>query len=1190
MKYFSVFSLILILPLVTACPAKNTPRQTHEGKRKEWTAPTTPTDNSVAASDFNAYNLRAGYAALKGDTNVLLRSVLQPLSAFVLNSNFIGKPEFRTARLTQMIQVFNSAFLRILESKDGGPEFAAIKNNYYRTMFAGCSQDLKTGCINADLFSRDTRHTRIMTLLARELDSLLETSLKASGTAKDCIANDEACRTAVEERYRMLAMGVYKRNRYEDKEFAFAYLKYARVFAELLEVGSMKTSYLAEVHGQIFDILIAKYQPKDLKDPEFREFVENFNPWKYSVKTADLFQRGSRVMFGYATSCCLYQDDARTKLSPAVTTAIAKSQDPKKEKDSFLAMVIEIKNEHGTRLFENLGIKELAEQIIQQDPRFFNEFFFVVDRLYRGHLNTSEVEMVLANSNPVRVQKELPKTITAYVKIQLAYMLLQTNIFFRDKIYNSGLASSEVFEASVTRSRELTSRWHAMQAQIDLLDRMLGSYFKGTFVSTEYYDATRLIKSVNRNIHYVAVDNLMIVMQYFLAKMKGKIVVNSFWGSFEIDADTILDAFFDGNIPSPWFRFGKDPEMLTRPMLLYSFEYMLSTETLNTFKEPSSNGSDRARFFDMVFTKYLDDNFDGLRTSIANYRRETWGDPRSSAMNEVCNYELGNTRPETREINLLELNRYTYAGLGENGAYAVLGNLVTKSASIISDIRDKVEFRMAYTEVMLKILEHDLIRSGKIQKAGDDHADTARLRANIQELEQMKAELAGLFVQNHAKYFNCMLTVREVERRRANRLYQEERAYLGHIYDVMKPLSAIQDDAQLSAKVAEVNNALAQDAKKYLSDSGLEYDFDRVLDGRSFKMSQYNLIMRMRKRIQDDIFFRTPTPAETDSLDRDPRQHLKPRPVRVYLPAGLNREEMVHKGTAITINLRDSREDFISQGMVALNGKSGAFLDWRTQLTGASTAPRKYVETLSEFFMLGPVSKGQAGQFWQISKEEVVNSFIKVTALDAMDDFDLMNAKDFGVDGIQAKGFFEGKLFEKDFVTRLPLFYDLMKTVYTAGGIHIEKGAVAEALEFAQQINNLQTFIFEPARIKLKNGVKVSGCKKEDKLEAGETCEQQIELAVREVYGERAHLRLNRVGEIFGYLKQLDAGAADAAALDPRLARAFYINGTTAVPWQVRGFKNLIDTQKMEDLSALVKDFANRTGNFYKTREKVKVP
>lgn len=1197
-----ILLLILLLPALTACPTKNGPRTEHEVAKREWTPTNTPEDQTVDNKEFQAYDIDAGYAALKGDTNQLLSKVLEPLSHLVLNKKFIGDPAFRGPRLDRMIEVFNHAFMKLLEAGDKSEAFQKIKGMHYQVIFAGCSAQL-TDCVNIELFRSDTRHTRIMTHLAREFDAEIEQATKAAGSPQQCIEKNEKCRRMVAERYRRLAMGAYKYNRIDDREFAFAYLKYSRLFAELLATGRMQGSYLGKTHGQIFDILIAKYQPKDMNQAEFREFVDNFNPWRFSIQTGDIFQRGSRVMFGYAANCCLYQDKSKTKLSPAMTTALAESQ---KADGSFVKMVGEIKSSGSSKLFENLGLKNLAEQIESYDTRFFNEFFFVVDRLYRGDLQTAEVEMVLANANPARVREQLPKMITAYLKIQLAYMVMTTNKKMAE-LYNPPpgeppVASTDVFQAAIDRSKEITDRWKHMQNRIDLLNKTLGGYFKGTWVSPEYTAATDLIGALNRNIHYVAVYPNMIVMNYFLSKMNGKRTIYSFWGPFTINADEILKNFFDGDLPQPWFQFGKDPLTLSRPLLPYAFDFMLLTETLNAFKEPTAKEFDRSTFFNVIFSKYLEENFDKLRTELDGYRHDTWGDSRAAGMTEMCKYELGSsTVPPHQVLKLAEFVKYTYGGMGNNAANEVISKLVSNAAGIAKTLRGQIESRLTFIKVLKRIIEEDLIRRGQplVLKDGKPHPDIQRLANDIQKLNQLRVELAQFFVESHSKYFQCLMTLREVERRRANRLYEEERKYLGEVYDQLAPLALITDPAARNSAVAAFNTKLAQKAQEYLKSTNLPHNFDAAVNETTFNFSKYNLLMRMRHRVQTDIFLNQ-TPEELAYYGKNPvikvagetLSILKPRPVSIEIPPGIAYNDMISKGESVQLRLRGTREDFIAQGMVLLNAKTASYTEWRSQLTG-NDAPKSYVESLVQIYLMGPITDSKTGKKWEITKEQLVDSYIQALLTNSLDKFDEKNSREFGLEGLRdSREYFKDKLFEKDFTRALPLFTDLMRDVFVDANISLEKNdrehtPVTEALEFAQELNTLKklkAFIFDPSSIEVPD----------EKNPGKKVRVELIEKEVKDIYGAYVHDRMNRVVEMFKYLKAIDKdyedNRKDARALDPRLERPFYMIGDRPVQWFDPGKRNLIDWQKDEDLRSLVQKFSTKSGQFYKTLEKVAAP
>jgi hypothetical protein len=1157
MKKTLRLSILAAVIFGVACSPKNSPRQVHEGKR-EWVPTQTPDDPSVDADSFGSFNMAKAYQDLKDNNpQALMKNILLPMSGFVLNQRIVEAPRYRTSKLTQMIHVFHQALLAGLDRKDTSADFAAIKEKYYQTVFAGCSSDLRRDCINVGLFSNDARFMRIMTRYAQDMDAQIENELKANGTPAQCVEKSPSCRSAIEERYRRLAMANMNRNRNDDSEFSFAYLKYARVFAALLDydkkTGTRDPGYIAEVHGKIFETIIARYNPKSLTNGEFKTFVENFNPWVYSQKRADTFQYGTKIMFKFGAECCLYQDPQKSRISEAVKSAIAESQ---KDSDSFglsfLQMVQDIEKDFGDQLFVNLGMGAEVGQLKNVNSSFYNEYFLVVDRLFRGHLNSSEVEMVLRNTPAARTQEQLPKVISTYVKIYLIHLVVETNRFM-NSIYTSNIASDKVFEEATSRSRELTSRWHTVQSQIDLLERVMGSYFKGqNLFSAPFVDTTRLIKSVNRNIHYISVYPNMIVMNYFLAKMKGKIVVNTWWGRIEINADTILDAFFDGMVTNPWFRFGKDAETLDRQMLLYGWDYMLSTGSLK--------GIDREKFYELIFTKYVDDNLYDLRKQINDFERNTFGNFNYGNVDALCDYELDNKRfPPSIKINVLELNRYTYSGLGDNGTNSLLNKLLGEPASAISSYRNEVDTRLVYIRSMIDLVERDLMRRGQITAPGQAHPETAKGYAMLKEFQDLKLRIAKLFVPQHKRLFECALRLQEIERRRANRLYEEERAHLGRIFDEMRPLVAIKDKAALDQKVAEINQRLFKAQNS-------EYRFDSI-HGLTYRMSRYDLLMRTKKRVESDIFTNL-TETEKSMYGESNSWYARPRNVTVYIPEGLSRDDMVTQETANTIYVNGDtdadREAFIRDGMAAFNGKAGSFIEWQGQRSN-DKGLTKYLDSLTEFYLLGPVTD-EAGNKYEVTADDLAQAFVKVYASYALDPVDVKNSVEFKNDGRFDRNFFNNLFFEAN-GARLPFFYDLMVKAKGRAGTNIEgrsegSTAAADAYAFAQTMINLRTFVFPPS--------------------------PAIEQIVKKNYGDRANDAFRRVNDLFDHLAKIEKDAGDVAKLDPRLRLPFYLQEGRPVVWYSSNAP-MVDTLKRNDHKIQIEDFARRTDNFFKTRENVKV-
>lgn len=1164
--------LLLILIAVTACAPKDSPRQVHEPGR-DWTVRETPeSDEIVRAQDFVTFDMNAMYAKLNDERADLTSGILVPLRKFVLNREIVENPRYRTAKLAEMIQIFNSAFARRLEAGDKSQAFLKIKSEYYDTVFSGCSADLREDCVNDALFAADTRHTRIMTLLARELDAQLDQAIRESeeGTASSCVNESAACRALLDERYRRLAMGNRKTNWNADSDFAFAYLKYARAYALLIDYDTANgrpTGYISQVHGKIFETLIARYQPSDVNDPEFKAFVENFNPWVYSQKKADVFRYGTKIMFEFGTKCCLYQDAAKTELSEAVREAIRTNQE---ESDtfgpSFREMMKQIREElaneedpKGERLFRNLGMLQTVKELekSEEESSFYNEYFLVVDRLFRGHLNSSEVEMVLRNAPRERTRAELPRTVSTYIKVYLMHMVIETNKFM-NSIYTSNVSSDKVFEEAVTRSRELTSRWHNIQSQIELVERVMGSYFKSQSLASAEFNATSLlIKSVNRNIHYLSVYPNMIVMTYFLSKMKGSIVINTWWGTITINADTILDAFFDGQISSPWFRFGKDQEPLDRQMLLFGWEYMLSTDALAAFssKESGSSNDDRGLFFDLIFSKYLDDNLVDLHKDISTFEQNTFGSSHYGPIQQICRYESGVGAAQVLEISLPELSRYTYSGLGANGANVFLMKFLTAPKSIFQKIRGDVDSRRTYLLTLLDLVESNLIRSGQIKEKGEPHRYTRRAREVLAELEEVERRVVRVFHDNHRRYFDCYVALQEIERRRTNRLLEEEREHLGKVFDMMAPLWDLRDNPEaLAAKVNELNAT-------HFRAGG--YRFDEI-QGTGYRMSKYDLLMRMKDRIERDIF-RQPSANELRVYGDAATDYVRPRPITVRVPEGIERDDMVARQPQFTNtvlmngNSAADREDFIRQGLAALNGKTGSFIEWHGQ-RGSDSTLVEYLSSAVEYYLLGTVVDTD-GREMSHSAQDLADDFVRMMASYGLDEVDVEISQIFGNEGRQDRVFFKDKLFEAN-GNRLPLFYKLITEVTGRADLRLEfasGGRVAEqALKFAQtmNLNNQRPFVFQPPK------------------------EGGVEDAVKERYGTRVDKSFIRVRELFTHIEEVEAKNGDVAKLDPRLTLPQYLQAGVPITWYLPG-NAMVDRQKQNDFRIQFDDFVRRSGGFY---------
>ncbi len=1225
LKLLLIASMPAALVLAGCTQPENKPRRQHENP-KIWMAQQTPEDQDVTEQEFYKFNLSKAYAAVADPKQDLTRAVLVPLSKFVLNAKFIEVPKYRSTRLSEMISIFNTAFYIEYKKTNRSSEFASIRTKYQQTVFAGCSFDLKTDCRNATLFSLDSRHTQNIALLASELDVQIDAKLAAvGGNEKACVRTKEhGCRDLVNERYRILTMALHGRSGYMDRTFAFAYMKYARLFAELVDYlkgpipvelqtalrdSGITIGYLGEVHTKIFETIVTKFQLENAKSDEFMKFVKTFNPWVHSRKDAGLFQNSMRSLFRLAAECCFYSDAGKTKLDPQFATTILTLQNEKSDdldvtdvlSPTLLDIVTQIemggttdsKNRVINKMIKNLDLGGLTTAAKSKAP---NEIRFIVDRLFRGHLNIAEVEMLLKNASPNRVKTELPRIVQMYVKLYLAYMVLETNRFM-GKIYASDIGSDRIFEEALANSRQLTSNWLAVQGQIDLLDRLTNNYFNSLRLQNsdfrgisdcskiedrrknadckvwqDFSKTNAVLKSVNRNVHYISVFPNMMVMTYFLSSKKGTIIYNAWWGQVTIKADDILKNVFNGAQDDVWFPFGKDPESMDQVTLLIALEYLLSTDGLKDFADKSSTiqaGSPRSRFFDLIFNKYLGDVVDAQVAKLNTYRSGSADNHRMSSLIDICNYEMGisNKAPDVSH-SLLDLGNYTYAGIGRTGINTVLIDQLTAVKPIATELLKTIEPTKTFVLTMMDVIKADLRRNGETIEG---HPDLLRANEILEKLANLEVETAKLFVANHEYFLSCSVKLRDVERRRAFRLYEEEKIHLGQIFDRMKPLVNIADSAELEQQALALNTSYFRGKAENTNNSTeYTYEFDGVI-GRNYQMSKYDLYMRMKKRIESDVFLSV-TADEGRLFDAaETAAYIRPRRVKVSVPEAVKKDAMFTEGTSTSITIRGTteadRNAFIREGMAQLNGLASAYIRWQDQMQ-KDTSLVDFNHSLGIFYVLQPIGKDrEESAKLSVSAKQLTDAYLKVLSTVTLDTYDVEVATLFGATTRFEKKFYIDRWFEKDGFTRLPLFYPLTSEIINLADASMEKsGIYNKAFGISQKFNSLLSFVFpmSPA----------------------------VEKAASDHFGAVVHHRMRKISELSRHLEGIDERAKHSevklrSELGFDVTRPFFMEGNQPVTWFRANSPNLLDRQRLQDQDFLRSNFINRTGNFFKTRTEV---
>lgn len=1243
MKRNLSMGVIMLAILVGCTPPDSQPRFEHEAE-KTWTPVSTPRVTTANEDLFNSFNLEAIQTYLESNQTLsgkdLDEKVIQPLSQFVLNGSYMEVPIFRTSRLTSMIRAFNHALQKILDespSTVSQERIDELKDLFYKVTFSGCTRDLRSDCVNVSEFRNDARSGKIMLTLAKDLNNSLQAELRKFSSPEECIRNSSICRDLVEERYRRLMMAMTLDTSMRSKwSLNFEVIRYVQLldqwfdyYASKRERSRFSTSYLRESYINLFETAISTYEPgeMDLLRDDIVEFVDSFDAFGYSNQNSSVFRRGIRRVFDLAVSCCLYVDgvDGKKELSASFKNMMRASQVGEESEDgkggeevldSFYKIVLKV--QYGGRpegegkksdssaisIMDLMGMSALLiAQLENIESPFYDEKFYIVDRLFNKHIDSSQAEVLLQSIAEERSPDQILETAKIFTQVKILNMIRRTNQFMSD-IYNSpNMSSEKVFERAVTESRALTESWHALLASLSILDNFLGSQFRqGSSQQQSAYRQTHAyFQAINRNVHYLAVYPNMIALTYYLSQLQGQIKFMTWWGrEISIAGDTILDLFFSGRISQVWFRFGTDIELLSREMILYAFYYSLTTGTIDTLTNSQGREGDGYQdYFGLIFSKYLGVSQERLERGFRSIQSQLLLGNRSRQFFQVCEYERAAERgeapeqPPTITMHFNDIEKFTYTGVHNESLsrtpWSFLSgrnsNAPSQLNGILRILSREVADRLAYAQNIFNILEEYLIRKGVIQSQGAGHPALDELRKIMTSLSDLRAEILG-FAHTYVDYvYECYVLLEKVEVARQTRLYEEERQHLIFVHGLLAELAELQnagDEEAFDIRLAEINNEFFGETS-VRPGRVVPRNLDRI-EGLTYVRSKYELYSRMRDHIVDDVFSKSP--SGIGSLGPGVPQDTVSRKVVVTEPAGMLRNSMVENQVSEDIAYNPNQHEFVRTGMARLSGRTGDDIKWRDFLASGGEIHLNYLSVLSTLYLLGEVDviwpericdpeedENFCREKVSISPEKMVQAYNFVVESLALSESELYAYIGFELEGRYKLNLFEDFLVEKTNMGAFPILWYLQKIVYEEAQLdhRTGSGVVGNAEAFARSINNLGVFIFEPGEI--------------------------VKESIRSVYGMEANRGMIQVYNLNKYIQSLERVEnlnlrQELQALED-VPFALRGNQVISLSSSLRGSQRqvaLADRQRIRNFNTFYSQFVLATNDFYGTLNAVGAP
>ena len=140
----------------------------------------------------------------------------------------------------------------------------------------------------------------------------------------------------------------------------------------------------------------------------------------------------------------------------------------------------------------------------------------MVDRLYRGHLNTEEVKQIWSGSH--KNVKLFLSTLQHYLKINFLSTLLQTNKLMSDIYHAKDYAASTMILEITQKSQVVTDQWSDLLARFSVVASFMNEVLKqdGTAL-TEMRATNDMFASIKKNIKFISTYPNMMILAYQLA-------------------------------------------------------------------------------------------------------------------------------------------------------------------------------------------------------------------------------------------------------------------------------------------------------------------------------------------------------------------------------------------------------------------------------------------------------------------------------------------------------------------------------------------------------------------------------------------------------------------------------------------------------------------------------------------------
>ena len=879
-------------------------------------------------------------------------------------------------KLQTLNQTLISAFV-----KDASATMASSGWKTYREKaLAGCGAKEMDECQNLRFLRKDVaRSSMVLQLGARQISASVADAKKA-GDAK---CEKPECNQQLRDLYRLLIMARMLHGRLPNKDLDLLYVTHWFEYVRWLQTQKDPVSRSLVERQQIelsgifktFDDI-----PKD--NPSLKEFLKGFNPWQFSrARDNELSSELTVQIFRFAAKNLLYENN---KLNAELKKTIMEDQKAELQGDLTFTQIVNtiMKGDEKKKipatptLFKGLGLDDGH----MLDSSFFDEHFYIVDRLYRGDLGLGEAAQIWQAVRGEDRQKRFLQTAQDYMRVRMVHMISETNAYMSE-VYAKKIAPNDLAFKAISESGVLTIRWGQMIEKFNTIMTFVGSNFVDDKIDTLSARQTQdLLQSLKQNIKFSSVYPHMLLLMYFMEDKKASLTFNTWFGPVTIDVAVLIEALFDGKM-GPWFNFGTDEVGLNRFQMIYAYYFALYTGTFEAFgvrKDDEGNPAvDRRQFFIKVMRKYLTQDLDSIEQAYRDMARKT-ASGNSREFQRVCSYLRRDSNDFSINIPLSDLKDYVSVGANANGTaklandyYGGYDSARAKIANLRGDVRMKEIYIRNMVEVLYGNYEFLLnitpAGSPEYERLNKEYAATkVEVDKTMNQLSSAKQKLFDEVINQHRNLSDCANKMADVERTMVQKQLVEEYNYLAQVYDNLLGLEGLKDQ-QLTDRLAALNKAPELGTR------------DTYQQG-SYNYSQLGFYLRVRDRLaasKPQVMVTLPGTTADDLKRLDYFSRFVE--LRLQGPNGVL-----------------SREEFIALGMKMLNGLDSSYANWIQRAYDVETLSNK-VKTIMEIYRAG---KELALDNPQVpTAAEIVNEIVRIPELVNLSEGEAKILRTMGLNG-----------------------------------------------------------------------------------------------------------------------------------------------------------------------------------------------